>query len=420
MLLYPYACSTSRCRLLSDFSQGELSMTVYVWPVFLFAWLFYLGASIGSFLNVCIVRIPSRRSPCWPSSHCLSCFRSIATRDNLPLLSYWLLRGKCRNCGASFSMRYFWIEFATGALFTAVYVLEVGLNVHDYPTFGSARVWYLNSLVLTTWSWSFFALHALMLSFMMTAAMIEWEWARGQRSVVVAGCVLGLLISLCWAWPYPLAPVNARKQPGIGTYPTRRPPAPASHPEQQPEDDSWWSSPFEPRSGYTLWPVWGPLPAWLAPESWLLGLLTGMAGLVAGLALRRTVVYGPDRKVAAPETLGSDSLMVVSEEAGALRGWDDGGVFPIAGSFLGWQPVACAFALALLLAVLLLPWIPRSRRLAFGTIALAAVLICWLGWTWIGTPLAPLFFRAPRAAFLLVVLAGAGVVARGTAMSTKR
>lgn len=378
-------------------------MTVYVWPVFLFAWVFYLGASIGSFLNVCIVRIPSRRSPCWPSSHCLSCFRSIATRDNLPLLSYWLLGGKCRNCGASFSMRYFWIEFATGALFTTVYVLEVGFNVHDYPLFGSARVWYLNSLVLTTWSWSFFALHAFMLSFMVTAAMIEWEWGHGQRSVVVAGCVLGLLISVCWAWPYPLSPINSHRQP-----------------EKQQVDDSWWSSPFEPRSGYTLWPVWGPLPAWLAPESWLLGLSTGSAGLLVGLALRQTLVYGRASKAAAPEALGADPLTEVREETRATRGWDDGGVFPIAGSFLGWQSVACAFALALLLAMLLDPWISRTRRLAFGPIALAAVLICWLGWTWIGTPLAPLFFRAPRAAVLLVFLAGAGIVARGTTMNDER
>ncbi|MCC6392519.1 MAG: prepilin peptidase [Bryobacterales bacterium] len=77
----------------------------------------FFGLLIGSFLNVCIYRLPRDLSVVRPRSHCTSCERIIAWYDNIPVVSYILLGGKCRHCHAAFSMRYPLVELLTGALF---------------------------------------------------------------------------------------------------------------------------------------------------------------------------------------------------------------------------------------------------------------------------------------------------------------
>ncbi len=76
-----------------------------------------LGLLFGSFLNVLVVRLPADESIVSPRSRCLSCGHAIRWYDNLPLLSYALLRGKCRDCGARIAWRYPAIELATGVWF---------------------------------------------------------------------------------------------------------------------------------------------------------------------------------------------------------------------------------------------------------------------------------------------------------------
>lgn len=83
---------------------------------------FGFGACIGSFLNVCIHRIPKEESVVTPGSHC-ACGRPIAWRDNIPILSWLLLRGRARCCGRPFSFRYPFVELLTGALFLACWLL---------------------------------------------------------------------------------------------------------------------------------------------------------------------------------------------------------------------------------------------------------------------------------------------------------
>jgi len=77
--------------------------------------------SIGSFLNVCIYRIPINLSISFPPSHCPYCSKSIKPYDLLPLVSYLLLKGKCRFCGGKISVKYPLIELLTGVLFILVY-----------------------------------------------------------------------------------------------------------------------------------------------------------------------------------------------------------------------------------------------------------------------------------------------------------
>lgn len=85
-------------------------------------WAGLTGACIGSFLNVCIYRIPKGESVVTPRSHC-GCGQPIAWHDNIPVLSWLLLRGRARCCGRPFSFRYPAIEALTAALFVACWLL---------------------------------------------------------------------------------------------------------------------------------------------------------------------------------------------------------------------------------------------------------------------------------------------------------
>lgn len=85
-------------------------------PTLLVIALFIFGTIIGSFLNVCIVRIPNRASIVFPGSQCPNCGYSIRFYDNIPLVSYILLGGRCRSCKTPISMRYFIVELLMGLL----------------------------------------------------------------------------------------------------------------------------------------------------------------------------------------------------------------------------------------------------------------------------------------------------------------
>ena len=86
-----------------------------------------LGLAVGSFLNVVIHRLPRAESVVFPGSHCPACGASLRWFDNVPLLSYLWLRGRCRSCSAAISLRYPAIELVTGALF-AVIALRYGAD----------------------------------------------------------------------------------------------------------------------------------------------------------------------------------------------------------------------------------------------------------------------------------------------------
>lgn len=84
-------------------------------------WVFALGAAVGSFLNVCIVRLPKGGSLIKPGSHCPHCQNPIRFYDNIPLFSYIVLRGKCRRCKAQISPRYFLVEGLSGLMALALF-----------------------------------------------------------------------------------------------------------------------------------------------------------------------------------------------------------------------------------------------------------------------------------------------------------
>jgi leader peptidase (prepilin peptidase)/N-methyltransferase len=96
-----------------------------------YAFVFVLGLLWGSFANVCIYRwppseeSPKGRSVIKPGSHCFACKTPIRWYDNVPLISWLWLRGKCRSCKAPFSARYLLVEFAVGALFVVAWWMAV-------------------------------------------------------------------------------------------------------------------------------------------------------------------------------------------------------------------------------------------------------------------------------------------------------
>ena len=97
-------------------------------PYFVEVFTFIFGLCIGSFLNVCIYRIPASKSISYPRSSCTSCNELIPFYDNIPVLSYLFLRGKCRFCREPISLRYPVIELLTG-LFALITFLKYGLSL---------------------------------------------------------------------------------------------------------------------------------------------------------------------------------------------------------------------------------------------------------------------------------------------------
>lgn len=361
-------------------------MLVAAWIAFLFVMLFLLGSAVGSFLNVCIVRLPRGRSLIRPASSCEQCGKPIRWQDNIPLFSYWLLRGRCRACGAAFSSRYFWIELLTGILFVLIYHLEIAWNIHHFEVW----VWYDNDYeyalmqIFDPRQWVIFSAHAALGCFLIVATMCLWEQGRVPHQVTVVGVVLGLATALLCPWPWPdlstpafVAP--ATWSPGRGGQPS------AGSLSTVPP---WWWEEGARHQGLYPWPVWGPLPTWLPPGSWKLGLATGLAGALLGAALTGLV----------------RSFFNIGVGTAALGGGEVS-MSAIAGSFLGWQPIVAASLLALIpgLIVAMLQWTRKKQtRVSYGLWLALAVVPTWMGWYWIGPLVQGLFFNATRMLWLAI------------------
>lgn len=101
--------------------------------IIIYIMIFVFGVFIGSFLNVCIYRLPTDETIATGSSHCMSCGEKIKKRDLIPVLSWCLLKGKCRNCGEKISPRYTVVELLNGFLFLAAFTRY---NFMYNPLFG--------------------------------------------------------------------------------------------------------------------------------------------------------------------------------------------------------------------------------------------------------------------------------------------
>src|SRR2546425_1195530 len=121
---------TAPSRSMSPSRQGSscTRCCVAADPILLFG-AGLLGLCLGSFLNVCIVRLPNDQSLLSPPSACPHCKHPIAWRDNIPVASWLLLKGRCRHCGAPISRQYPVVEAAVGLIWIAG-VLAYGVSLH--------------------------------------------------------------------------------------------------------------------------------------------------------------------------------------------------------------------------------------------------------------------------------------------------
>lgn len=150
---------------------------------------FWLGACIASFLNVVIWRVPRGESIVTPPSHCPKCGSSIRWWQNIPILSWLALRGKCANCRAPISPRYILVEMLGGVLFLAAFLLVVlrgagWFSVLDCGVAGDAAA------VLVLWIW---------ISLMIAGSFIDFDHQLLPDFTTVGGMVLGLAFSLVQA-----------------------------------------------------------------------------------------------------------------------------------------------------------------------------------------------------------------------------
>lgn len=103
--------------------------------------IFIYGLIIGSFLNVCIYRIPREESIAFPSSHCPKCSTSLKWYDNIPLFSYIFLRGKCRYCSTNISIQYPLIEALNALIYIVLFsYFDLSLNFLFYALISSVLI----------------------------------------------------------------------------------------------------------------------------------------------------------------------------------------------------------------------------------------------------------------------------------------
>ena len=142
--------------------------------------VFVVGTVVGSFLNVCIYRIPWEKSVIWPGSRCPRCWSPISATDNIPIVSWLVLRGECRHCGAPISPRYPLIELLTGLLFLGLYYVDVVLGErgsHGYE---------IGQPLATL------AYHAILAALLVAATFVDYDLFVIPDAITVTGAILGI------------------------------------------------------------------------------------------------------------------------------------------------------------------------------------------------------------------------------------
>jgi prepilin signal peptidase PulO-like enzyme (type II secretory pathway) len=163
-------------------------------------WLGFIGACIGSFLNVVAYRTPRGMSVVWKPSHCPSCGHDIRPRDNLPVLGWLLLRGRCRDCGAPISPRYAIVEAVMGAAFFTLAYVELfsgAANVPGGPFLEAADSW--NTVWNPNWTGlRIYFYHCTLLSLLMAMALIDQDRQRVPWRLMVTA--LAVVAYGSWNW----------------------------------------------------------------------------------------------------------------------------------------------------------------------------------------------------------------------------
>ncbi len=161
-----------------------------MWPILIFlgCGVFFVGTVVGSFLNVCIYRIPWEKSVIWPGSRCPWCYSPIAAMDNVPIWSWLALRGECRSCGAPISARYPLVELLVGVLFAGLFYADVVCGPRGSWGYDLGRP-------LAT-----LAYHALLVALLVAATFIDYDLYVIPDEITITGMILGVLLGTLFPW----------------------------------------------------------------------------------------------------------------------------------------------------------------------------------------------------------------------------
>ncbi len=346
------------------------------------SWLFVLGAVVGSFLNVCVHRIPQHetlgrqlKGLYSPPSRCPNCYRPILRRDNVPILGWLLLRGRCRGCAAPISVRYPLIELLNGLLFVLVYWFEIPLEWaaqgYDplHTEFALPRAAFWSPQALLHWRYAY---HMILVEALLVASLIDIDLMLIPDATTVPPAIAAIVI--------------ATLVPHVHLVPV------------------WFSNPQQVQSFAILLP--DALREWIAPESpgWSETTLSVPAWIARhphwhGLAASLAGVGGGGGVVWAVRIIGT---RVLRQEA---MGFGDVTLMAMVGAFLGWQAAVVVFLIAPAFALLVvsMSWMVKYHRtIPFGPyLSLGAVtMVLW--WQPVWGHMKPFFQLGP-----LVLLLGA-------------
>ena len=167
-------------------------------PVIVNWYVFFIGTCIGSFLNVCIYRLPAGKSIVRPASACPACGSAIRWYDNIPLISYLILRGRCRNCNASISIRYPIIELLCG-LFAMASWMHYGQGLE-------ALIYFILIAALVTIAFididhriipDIISLPGIPLGFLSSFILPQLKWSDSLIGIAAGG---GSLLAIAWGY----------------------------------------------------------------------------------------------------------------------------------------------------------------------------------------------------------------------------
>lgn len=292
------------------------------------SYLFVMGAIVGSFLNVCVYRIPTQdrfwdqlRSIAHRPSHCPRCQTEIRWFDNIPILGWIKLRGRCRACRMRISFRYPLIEFLNGCLWVLLFWMEVplrlGATLADscvYCELGPQNFPGLGSLSPEWFVLLRFVFHIVLLEALLVASLIDLDLRIIPDGATLPAMAFALLMSFGIARVH-LVPV-------------------------------WFQSPNMEQSFAIIAPEWlhpllrgGQVPAWVSTCPHLHGLAESVAGLIVGGGIVWSV-----------RLLGH---WMLHQEA---MGFGDVILMAMIGAFLGWQATIIAFFIAPICAMLFVFW----------------------------------------------------------------
>lgn len=172
-------------------------------PIAILVWCTAVGGVVGSFLNVVIYRLPAGENIAYPSSRCPRCLNAIRWYDNVPVLSWLILRAQCRDCGQPISIRYPIIESIVAAIFFTLAYLEWiggGENLPNRALDGAAQPAALSLAMLAGIS----LFHAILLVTLLAATMMEWDGHLPPGSLFLPGLAMALFAPFIWPELRPL------------------------------------------------------------------------------------------------------------------------------------------------------------------------------------------------------------------------